>query len=54
MMQVIERLKTAARKRAAYHRTVAEIEAMSLDVALDLAIYRGAARRIAHDAIYGA
>lgn len=53
MMHVIERLKAAASKRAAYARTVAEIEAMPLDVALDLDIYRGDARKIAREAVYG-
>ncbi len=53
MMTVIAQFKAAAEKRAAYHRTVAEIEAMPLDVALDLDIYRPDARRIAHEAVYG-
>jgi uncharacterized protein YjiS (DUF1127 family) len=53
MMDIIARLQTAARKRAAYARTVAELEAMPLDVALDLDIYRGDARKIAHRAVYG-
>jgi hypothetical protein len=53
MMTVIEQLKSAAAKRAAYHRTVAELEAMPLEVALDLNIYRGDARRIARQAVYG-
>jgi uncharacterized protein YjiS (DUF1127 family) len=37
-----------------YRRTVAEIEAMPLDVALDLEIWREDARRIARHAVYGA
>jgi uncharacterized protein YjiS (DUF1127 family) len=37
-----------------YRRTVTEIEAMPLDVALDLDIFREDARRIAHEAVYGA
>ncbi len=53
MMNVIAQFKTAAEKRAAYYRTVAEIEAMPLDVALDLDIHRPDARRIAHQAVYG-
>jgi hypothetical protein len=53
MMDIISRLRAAARKRAAYARTVAEIEAMPLDVALDLDIYRGDARKIARRAVYG-
>lgn len=38
---------------AKYRRTVAEIEAMPLDVALDLDIYREDATRIARHAVYG-
>ena len=53
MMDIIARLRMAARKRAAYARTVAEIEAMPLDVALDLDIYQGDARKIARRAVYG-
>ena len=40
-------------KRIAYERTVAEIEAMSHDVALDLDIFREDARKIARQAVYG-
>ncbi len=36
-----------------YRRTVAELERMPLDVALDLDLYRGDARTIAHRAVYG-
>ena len=46
-------LRTAMRKRAAYHRTVAELQALPLDVALDLDIYPGDARSIARRAVYG-
>ena len=53
MMTVIAQLKSAAAKRAAYLRTVHEIETMPLDVALDLDIYRSDARRIARAAVYG-
>ena len=52
-MSIYTTLKTAARKRAAYNRTVREIESMPLDVALDLGIYRGDAHRIAMEAVYG-
>ncbi|MEL6169049.1 MAG: hypothetical protein AAFR35_10185 [Pseudomonadota bacterium] len=48
-----DRLMTAARKRAAYNRTVAEIEALPQNVALDLDIYPGDARKIARQAVYG-
>ena len=53
MMTFIDRVTTAARKRAAYQRTVAELENLPLDVALDLDIYPGDARRIAYRAVYG-
>jgi uncharacterized protein YjiS (DUF1127 family) len=39
---------------AKYRRTVAEIERMPLDVALDLDIWREDARNIARRAVYGA
>lgn len=54
MMTLINRVTTAARKRAAYQHTVAELERLPLDVALDLDIYPGDARKIAHQAVYGA
>jgi uncharacterized protein YjiS (DUF1127 family) len=54
MTSMIARLRTAAAKRAAYNRTVAEISRMPLDVALDLNIYRGDAEKIAYRAVYGA
>ena len=53
MMNVIERLKTAARRRAAYNRTLYELETMPLDVAIDLDLYPGDFRKIAHRAVYG-
>lgn len=53
MLTMIEGLKEAARKRAAYIRTRDEIARMPLDVALDLDIYPGDAAKIAHQAIYG-
>jgi hypothetical protein len=46
-------LRNRLEKRAAYHRTVREIRAMPLDVALDLNIYQGDAERIAEEAVYG-
>jgi uncharacterized protein YjiS (DUF1127 family) len=53
MNTVIARLKSAAARRAAYYRTIQELEAMPLDVALDLDIHREDARRIARSAVYG-
>ncbi len=54
MISIISRLRTAAAKRAAYHRTVAEISAMNRHIALeDLNIYPGDAEEIAYKAVYG-
>lgn len=53
MNSFVSQLSTAARKRAAYTRTVSEIERMSLNTALDLEIYRPDARKIARRAVYG-
>lgn len=52
-MTFISRLRLAARKRAEYHRTVAELRRLPIDTALDLDIYRGDAERIASRAVYG-
>ena len=53
MTRMLNELRSAALKRAAYNRTVHEIESMPLSVALDLDIYRPDARSIAHNAVYG-
>jgi hypothetical protein len=53
MTDLLQTLRTHAAKRVAYLRTVNEIRAMPLDVALDLDIYRGDAERIARRAVYG-
>jgi len=53
MTAIMTPLRTAAEKRAAYNRTVAEISGMPLDVALDLGIFREDARLIARNAVYG-
>ncbi|MDJ0627243.1 MAG: hypothetical protein QNJ44_03195 [Rhodobacter sp.] len=52
-MTLIDTIREIARKRIAYERTVAEIESMPLDTALDLDIYRPDARKIARKAVYG-
>lgn len=51
MFSMIDQLKRAASKRRAYLRTVAELEAMPLDVALDLDIHKADARAIARRAV---
>jgi hypothetical protein len=53
MSNLLIRIQETLRKRAAYARTVAEIEAMPLDVAIDLDIYRPDAAKIAAKAVYG-
>jgi hypothetical protein len=53
MNNVIDMLRTAAKKHALYRQTRDEIARMPLDVALDLDIYPGDAERIAREAVYG-
>ena len=53
MNSLFRNLSTAARKRVEYNRTVHELMDMSLDTALDLDIYKGDVRKIAHRAVYG-
>jgi uncharacterized protein YjiS (DUF1127 family) len=53
MLTVIERLTAAARKHARYVQTRDEIARLPLDIALDIGIYPGDARQIAHEAVYG-
>lgn len=53
MTMIVTKLRSAAYKRMEYARTVAEIENMPLDVALDLGIFREDARKIAAAAVYG-
>lgn len=53
-MTLIQSIRGAARRRAAYRRTVAELSALPLDTALDLNIPREDVRRIARRAVYGA
>ena len=52
MTAIVNSLFNAAQKRIAFNRTVAEIEAMPRDVALDLGIFREDASLIAHAAVY--
>lgn len=46
-------LLNAVARRRRYNRTVAELRALPLDVALDLNIDRDAAPKIAAKAVYG-
>lgn len=54
MPSIIEQIRIAARQRAAYNRTVAELSAMPVELAVeDLGIFPGDARQIARRAVYG-
>ncbi|NNF25169.1 MAG: hypothetical protein HKN63_10265 [Rhodobacteraceae bacterium] len=53
MTSIVAELKTAAQKRAAYTRTVHELQSMPLNTALDLGIFREDAAKIAKRAVYG-
>ncbi|WP_145953374.1 DUF1127 domain-containing protein [Oceaniglobus indicus] len=53
-MTFFDQIRTAIRQRLAYRRTVAELSRLPNDIALDLNIYQGDARQIAHRAVYGA
>ncbi|MEL6548635.1 MAG: hypothetical protein AAFQ54_00150 [Pseudomonadota bacterium] len=52
-MALFNHIQDRLEKRRAYNRTVAELRAMPLDVALDLDIYREDAERVASSAVYG-
>lgn len=54
MTMILDQIRSAAARRAAYVRTVRELRALPLDTALDLDIYPGDAERIARHAVYGA
>ena len=53
MFSLISQIATAARNRAAYRRTVAELSALPLDTALDINVYYRDIPAIAHRAVYG-
>lgn len=53
-MTIFDNIRTAARKRAAYRRTRAELAALPDTLALeDLGFYPGDAKQIARNAVYG-
>jgi uncharacterized protein YjiS (DUF1127 family) len=54
MTMILDQIRSAASRRAAYLRTVRELRALPVDTALDLDIYPGDAERIARRAVYGA
>ncbi|MCC5966046.1 MAG: hypothetical protein JJU24_07900 [Natronohydrobacter sp.] len=53
MSTILTTIQTRLKQRAAYLRTKAELEAMPLDVAIDLGIYKPDAAKIAEKAVYG-
>ena len=53
MPTLFDKLALRIRKHAEYRRTVDALEKLPLDVALDLDIFPGDARRIARRAVYG-
>ncbi|WP_240512250.1 hypothetical protein [Pseudoruegeria sp. SK021] len=52
-MSFFNSLRTAAQKRAAFHRTAAELRNMSEATARDLNLVRDDAEKIARTAVYG-
>lgn len=52
-MTLFTTLRTAVRKRAAYLRTLREIQGISPRVAEDIGLYPASAERVARKAIYG-
>ena len=52
MQGVLATVSKAIRRRMAYRRTVAELQRLPIDTALDLDIHHGDAARIARRAIY--
>lgn len=52
-MALISNLRDRLHKRAIYRRTLNELRAMPLDIALDLDIQKADAHRIAAQAVYG-
>jgi len=53
MSTLLHSIQTRLQQRAAYLRTKAELEAMPLNVAIDLDIYQPDAAKLAAKAVYG-
>lgn len=53
MITILSTLKQRLARRSRYLRTVRSLRSMPLDVALDLDLYPGDAKRIASQAVYG-
>ena len=52
-MSLISQIRSAAQKRAAYRRTLFELQGVPAHLAEDLGIYPGDAKRLARKAVYG-
>ena len=52
-MTLLHRIRTAAARRAAYHRTLHELSRLSPALAEDLGILPGEAGELARRAVYG-
>lgn len=52
-MSLITSLRDAARKRAAYRRTLFELQGVPSSLAEDIGILPGDARKLAREAVYG-
>lgn len=52
-MTLLSTLRTAARKHAAYRRTLWELRGVPRHLVDDLGIYPGDEKRLAREAIYG-
>ena len=53
MLNLLETIRTAARNRVAYSRTVAELSALSVRAQSDLGLHAGNIKQIARAAAYG-
>ncbi len=53
MKRIVSQIRSAAAKRAAYNRTVAELSQLPVESQLDLDIYAGDIPSIARRAVYG-
>ncbi|SDX51561.1 hypothetical protein [Roseicitreum antarcticum] len=53
MTMLLAELQSRIAKRAAYARTVAEIEKMPTSTAIDLGLFKDDAQQIAQRAVYG-
>jgi uncharacterized protein YjiS (DUF1127 family) len=52
-MSLITSLRDAARKRAAYRRTLYALQGVPASLAEDIGIFPGDARTLAREAVYG-